>query len=149
MQKLSLERVGGKVGRLMSSSTKVNKFLSKNHAIPASIRDIEKWKDAQILGVSGQNDIVALANEAIGRTVKSEVDKVVTEFASMQLTKEQLNALPDAVKSYEEHLNDYVSKLKRVREIVPKIQADTPISKSEVKKAKAEVSKDETEKVAA
>lgn len=147
--KLSLERVGGKVGRLMSTSTKVNKFLNKNHTIPTSIREIEKWKDAQILGVSGQDEIVSLVNAAIGRTVKSEVDKVAAELAAIQLTKEQLKALPGAIESYEKHLIEYVSKLKRVKEILPKIEVKTPISKPDVKKANVEVKKEKLERVAA
>jgi hypothetical protein len=112
--KLSLERVGGQVSRLMNSSSKVNRFLNRENKIPTAIKELGKWIELQTSGVANVEDISKLIAIACARTIKTEVDKVTEEFAAMQLTDDQIAKLPGAIEAYEKFLIELVSKLKRV-----------------------------------
>lgn len=133
--KLSMTKVGGKASRLMGSSTKLNKFLAGNFTIPLNIRESAKWAKAQTFGCANKEDISTLVNEAMRKSVKSELEETTTMYAAMQLTKEQEKLLPQAIVKYEEYLNEYFKGLQVVKKALDAFEEKQPKKKEEIKEA--------------
>jgi hypothetical protein len=118
---LSLERLIGTEGRVLSKSSSVNKFLNKDFKLPSTMKNLEEWTKKQYSGVANTDYVKELVDEIVGRDIEKEVTKVTEELNAHTLTDTQSALVPDAIKGYRKFLVDGVAKSKRVLEVVDKV----------------------------